>query len=72
MILDELKSVGSAKYRLACEIEHHHHLICLRCGSTVVLDKCPMADVLATIDDFTIINHRFEVYGHCTSCAQVL
>lgn len=63
-------SSDSAKYRLACRKEHHHHVICLQCGTTVALDQCPMENVMDAVDDFTIVNHRFEIYGYCVSCTK--
>jgi Fur family zinc uptake transcriptional regulator len=58
----------AAKYRLACEAGHHHHLVCLRCGSITPLPSCPMAQVEGVVGDFSVVHHRFEIYGYCKAC----
>lgn len=60
-------SDDAAKYRLLCDASHHHHLICLGCGRTCVMDTCPM-DVIKSIENFHVVGHRFEVYGYCLDC----
>ncbi|GMA62739.1 transcriptional repressor [Alicyclobacillus fastidiosus] len=59
---------GAARYRLMCHEEHHHHLVCLGCGSTFAIDTCPMADLSSEIGNFQVTNHRFEIYGYCSKC----
>ncbi|MCL6626545.1 Fur family transcriptional regulator [Alicyclobacillus shizuokensis] len=58
------------KYRLACGMEHHHHLVCLRCGAVMPLPYCPLAEVERGVQDFSIVDHRFELYGYCKACQQ--
>jgi Fur family transcriptional regulator, zinc uptake regulator len=62
----------AAKYRLMCPASHHHHhLICVRCGNTSVVEDCPMSQFPTKINGFSVINHRFEIYGYCSSCTEV-
>ncbi len=61
-------SDDAAKYRLKCHEEHHHHLVCIGCGSTFPIDDCPMDNLLNKIDHFKVLNHRFEIYGYCAAC----
>lgn len=50
--------------------EHHHHLICNKCGKTKNIDLCPIDffNLQSQFDDFEITNHIFEVYGICKNC----
>ncbi len=61
-------SDDAAKYRLKCHEEHHHHLVCIGCGSTVPINECPMDNLLNKIGNFKVVNHRFEIYGYCPTC----
>lgn len=50
--------------------EHHHHLICMKCGEIIPID-CPLKDYeeeLIDNTDYTIIDHRLKVYGICPRC----
>lgn len=66
-----------ARYELAEDLtEHHHHLICERCGS--VRDVTLPAELERRLDDafeslayregFTAANHTIDVYGLCRDC----
>ncbi|MBT9283472.1 MAG: transcriptional repressor [Hydrogenibacillus schlegelii] len=62
---------GERRYRLRCPIEgHHHHLICLSCGTTQEILACPLDAMWGQPDGFIIAGHKFEVYGYCRSCAE--
>lgn len=50
--------------------EHHHHLICMKCGEIIPID-CPLKDYegeLIDKTDYTIIDHRLKIYGICPRC----
>ena len=59
---------GESKYRIACQTDHHHHYICIRCGRTLVIEHCPMPDLGRAPEGFTVLGHRFEVLGYCPDC----
>ncbi|MBE3596129.1 MAG: transcriptional repressor [Hydrogenibacillus sp.] len=62
---------GERRYRMRCPIAvHHHHLICLSCGATQEIHACPLNAMWGEPDDFVIVDHKFEVYGYCRSCAE--
>ncbi len=61
---------GASKFRLTCKSHHHHHLICIGCGKTVIIEDCPMALLHLTFENFTPVKHRFEIYGYCASCRE--
>jgi Fur family ferric uptake transcriptional regulator len=61
---------GEVAYKL-CEVDHHHHLICERCGQVVTLESCDMEDwatLVARRRGFSVTGHRADVYGLCRSC----
>ena len=49
----------------------HPHVICIKCGTIVdpVLDSLDeMKKEVALETDFTILNHRLDFFGVCSSC----
>jgi len=51
--------------------EHHHHLICLDCGDTQTIFKCPIEAFKKEIEqtsDFIPVEHKLEIYGYCKTC----
>ncbi|WP_027339235.1 Fur family transcriptional regulator [Halonatronum saccharophilum] len=49
---------------------HHHHLICIKCDDITPLD-CPLKDFedeLKKETDYTILEHRMNMYGICPKC----
>ncbi len=51
--------------------EHHHHLICVRCRTSVRLESCfvdQLEQRVRQIHDFVIHSHIFEIYGMCQNC----
>ena len=67
-MIEESRFDEESKFRIACQTGHHHHFVCIRCGRTMVLGHCPMPDLGAIPDGFTVVQHRFEVLGYCVSC----
>ncbi|NGP46044.1 transcriptional repressor [Bacillaceae bacterium SIJ1] len=69
-ILETTEWDGEKRFRLTCDTEHHHHLICLECGSTAQLQTCPMPVIEANeeIGPFKVTGHKFEIYGKCSHC----
>lgn len=67
-IVEETEMNGERKYQLSCSTHfHHHHLICISCGKTRVIENCPM-NHLPEMNEFNVIDHKFEVYGYCHAC----
>lgn len=70
--LDALRGdEGETLYR-ACSDGHHHHLVCRACGRTVEVEGPTVerwADQVAGQHGFTEIEHTFEIFGTCSSCA---
>jgi Fur family transcriptional regulator, ferric uptake regulator len=53
-----------------CTPGHHHHLICLSCGSVEETDLCaaPPAAELRRRHGFTPASHELDVFGTCAEC----
>jgi len=52
--------------------DHHHHLVCTKCGGVVPVD-CPLgaeAITAATRAGHTVTRHEFTLYGLCAGCAR--
>jgi Fur family ferric uptake transcriptional regulator len=57
-------------YKL-CAVDHHHHLICERCGQVVTIPSCEVEDWASQVGrrrGFAVTSHRADVYGLCASC----
>jgi Fur family transcriptional regulator, ferric uptake regulator len=53
-----------------CGPEHHHHLVCLACGSVEDTEECPLpsAAEMKRRYGFSPESHELEIYGTCRSC----
>ncbi|MBB6216795.1 Fe2+ or Zn2+ uptake regulation protein [Anaerosolibacter carboniphilus] len=63
---------GTFSYELVCSEAHHHHLICKGCGKTENIDFCPIEDLQKKLGskNFTLTDHKFELYGYCQKCQE--
>ncbi|MBF2035065.1 MAG: transcriptional repressor [Leptolyngbyaceae cyanobacterium T60_A2020_046] len=79
--LDALKLEGAVQVRTlpsgeslySLPQEDRHHLTCLRCGQTVVIDDCPVHELehqLHEAHQFRIFYHTLEFFGLCPQCQQ--
>jgi Fur family transcriptional regulator, ferric uptake regulator len=62
---------GEAFYR-RCSTQHHHHLICRRCGNAVEVSGPAVeewADRVAADNGFSDVSHSLELFGVCSMCA---
>jgi Fur family ferric uptake transcriptional regulator len=61
-------------YRL-CGPEHHHHLVCTRCGSAVEIPGTEIDTWVrkeAAEQGFADVTHSVEVFGICPECAATI
>jgi Fur family ferric uptake transcriptional regulator len=57
---------------VACQPEHHHHLLCTACGRVEDIGEGyvrPVARQVATRTGFVIDDARLDFYGRCAECA---
>jgi Fur family ferric uptake transcriptional regulator len=62
---------GEAAYR-RCSPDHHHHLVCRSCGTTVEVADPPVerwAAQVAAAHGFADVQHQVEVFGTCSACS---
>ena len=63
---------GELHYQLSHQ-GHHHHLLCVHCGSSQDLTGCDIEDVLIATSSrhgFELSGHWLEVYGRCRECLE--
>ena len=69
--VDVLSSdTGEAVYR-RCSDDHHHHLVCRACGSTVEVQGDQVetwATEVAREHGFSDVSHTIEIFGLCSAC----
>jgi Fur family ferric uptake transcriptional regulator len=64
---------GETRYRRCRRTEHHHHLVCRRCGRTVEVAETAVerwAAQTARRHGFTEVSHAIELHGICETCCQ--
>jgi len=70
--VDVLRSdEGESLYRRCATGDHHHHLVCRRCGRTVEVEGPEVerwAERVATENAFVGVSHTLEVFGTCAEC----
>lgn len=61
-------------YELISDSNHHHHLICNKCGLTVEFNDEDIVDITSisaiTQSKFIVTDHQFKVFGLCVDCQQ--
>jgi Fur family ferric uptake transcriptional regulator len=61
----------NVKYKL-CESEnHHHHVVCKRCGEVVELNFCDISKWSRKVTKstgFQVTDHQLNFYGYCKAC----
>ena len=64
---------GEAVYRRCATADHHHHLVCRRCGHTVEIEGPAVetwAQRVADAHGFVELSHTAEIFGLCSDCAR--
>lgn len=71
-LIDSLRNEnGESAYR-RCSEEHHHHLVCRRCGTAVEVAGKHVETWAANVardHQFTDVSHTIEIFGTCAQCA---
>ena len=70
---DSLQSAdGESLYRACTPGQHHHHLICRSCGTTVEVKADAVeswAKAVAAENGFSQPSHVVDVFGLCATCS---
>jgi Fur family ferric uptake transcriptional regulator len=73
--VDSIVSPKGEKLFRHCGVDenHHHHIICRRCGSTKKIEISEvetMAETAAKQYKFSDVTHNLEIFGLCEKCAR--
>lgn len=72
--LDTIRSEdGEALYRLCGNHDHHHHMVCRKCGYSIDVNALEFenwVDKLAAEHGFTAVEHSADIFGLCTDCSK--
>ncbi len=52
-------------------MEHKHHLLCVKCRKMLPVDGCPLEDYEKALEEklgFSIKGHKLEMFGYCETC----
>lgn len=63
---------GEARYRRCSRREHHHHLVCRRCGTAEEIEGPGVeawAAALGAAHGYRDVTHTMELSGICAACA---
>lgn len=70
--LDSVKGIeGETLYRHCQVKDHHHHLLCRRCGTAIELEAPALEDwalAMGKQHGFSELEHVVEVTGYCPDC----
>lgn len=59
-------------YELASVSNHHHHLICVKCGLTIEFNNQDIVDIAnitaVKTHNFLVTDHQFKIFGFCEKC----
>ena len=64
---------GESVYRRCGTEQHHHHLVCRKCGFSVEIDNDEVerwAAEAAGSHGFTEVSHDLELFGLCGACSR--
>ena len=65
----DLPSGGHAY--VGCELAHHHHVVCSRCGRSSEIDDAGLRMVVRDVarqTGYRVDEHRLELFGLCPVC----
>lgn len=60
----------TARYELVSDKDHHHHLVCIKCGAVeeVEANEAILLKQIRFKTDFKIMRHSLEFFGLCKRC----
>lgn len=62
---------GQTRYEHVPDDSHHDHCICIKCGKIIEFENQNIERMQKEIADklnFTVTNHKMELYGYCSKC----
>ncbi len=60
----------TARYELIKENEHHHHLVCIKCGNVedIEINEESFVRQVEKQSAFKVQRHALEFFGFCIKC----
>jgi Fur family ferric uptake transcriptional regulator len=61
----------NVKYKLCESDDHHHHIVCKKCGRVVELNFCDISDWSRKVTESTgyqVTDHQLSFFGFCEGC----
>jgi len=71
LAIEQKFETKNARYEPFHPLEHHDHLICLRCGKIIEFNENKIENLqnkVAKKFNFQIFSHKLEIYGYCEKC----
>lgn len=62
---------GERRYEMVAPGEHHHHVVCEKCGASVRLASCLVENISSAVRlefGFELTAHIIELFGLCSDC----
>src|SRR5437016_1494648 len=62
---------GITRYEHLYNHQHHDHMICMQCGTSIEFYNADIEAVQDAASDqlgFKVLDHRLQIYGLCKSC----
>ena len=71
-VLTPINGTGneSTRYEVV-HANHHHHVVCIKCGKAVCVDYCPINQefiAMLRAQGYELVRHNVELLGLCTDC----
>lgn len=63
---------GESMFRICTTEDHHHHLVCTNCRTSIEVDSDALEDWASSTAQrhgFTVVDHVAELFGLCGSCS---
>lgn len=70
-----LERAGHVYAYVACDPQHHHHIVCVRCQRSEDLDEGlvrPLVRSIGKLHRFAVDHARLDLYGLCRSCQRAV
>src|SRR4028118_748033 len=67
----QVRTLASGESLYSSVQQDKHHLTCLQCGKSILIDECPVHELetqLHNFHKFKIFYHTLEFFGLCQQC----
>ena len=70
-VIERLDLPSGEHAYVECDRDHHHHVVCTRCGRTEGIEDAGLRTLVGKVSrqsGFRIDDHRLEMFGLCPAC----